>query len=162
MDNHLLSNFKKLLKWLVTWALKIVIYIFTAYISITGVISGSADATAIKATKIALSGVVPVVGSIIADTSETLLVSAAAVKNSVGIYGLLAVLAVCIGPFLQIGIQALLLKVTAAISALFGSKRIVDLISDFSGIMALLLAMTGTVCLLLMISTVCFMKGIPI
>ncbi|MBO5317086.1 MAG: stage III sporulation protein AE [Oscillospiraceae bacterium] len=162
VDNHLLSNLKKFLKWLITWSLKVVIYVFTAYISITGVISGSADATAIKATKIALSGVVPVVGSIIADTSETLLISASTVKNTVGIYGLLAILAVSIGPFLQIAVQSILLKGTAAVCRMFDSKQAVGLVSDFSDVMALLLAMTGTICLFLLISTVCFMKGVPV
>lgn len=161
LENELLSNLQKFLKWLISWSLKTVLYVFTGYISITGVISGSADATAIKATKIALSGVVPVVGSIIADTSETLLVSAGTIKNTAGIYGLLAILSVCIGPFFQTGIHYLLLKTTSALCEMLGTKRPAKLVKDFSGIMGLLLAMTGTVCLLLLISTVCFMKGVP-
>lgn len=161
LENNLLDSLKKLLKWLISWSLKIVLYVFTGYISITGVISGTADATAVKATKIALSGVVPVVGSIIADASETLLVSAGTIKSAAGIYGLLAILSVSIGPFLRTGIHFLLLKATTAICGIFGTKRSVGLIKDFSEIMGLLLAMTGTVCLMLMIGTVCFMKGAP-
>lgn len=162
LGNELLNSLQKFLKWLITWSLKLVLYVFTGYISITGVITGSADATAVKATKIALSGVVPVVGSIIADTSETLLISASTVKNTAGIYGLLAILAVSIGPFLQTGIHYLLLKATAAICSMLGVKNTAGLVKDFSGIMGLLLAMTGAVCLLLLISTVCFLKGVPV
>lgn len=155
-----LGKISKFLKWIMTWFLKLTIYIFTGYIGITGVVSGTADAAAVKATKLAMSGFVPVVGSIISDASETVLVSAGIMKNSVGIYGLFAMLCICIGPFLEIGVHYLMLKATAAICNIWGSKKTVDLIGDFSATMGILLAMTGTTCLLLMISIVCFMKGI--
>ena len=75
-------------------------------------------------------------------------------------YGMLAILSIFIGPFLKIGIQYLLLKATAAICGVLGGKRATALIQDFSSVMGFVLAVTGTVCLLLMISTVCFMRGV--
>ena len=155
-----LDKVKSFLKWLITWGLKITLYVFTGYMGITGVISGSADAAAVKAAKLTISGIVPVVGGILSDASETVLVSAGVVKNSVGIYGMLAVMAVWIGPFIKIGAQYMLLKVTCAISETFSSERSCKLIGDFATALGLLLAMTGTVCLLLLISIVCFMKGV--
>lgn len=160
LNSQMLKNLKKFAKWLMTWSLKIVIYVFTGYVSITGIVSGTADASAVKAAKLAISGVVPVVGSIISDASETVLVGAGVMKNSVGIYGLFVIIAMCIGPFLQIGIQYLLLKITVAISSVFGSKSSLGTMTDISGAMGFVLAMIGTVSLLLMISVVCFMKGI--
>lgn len=154
-----LGKLKDFVKWLMTWSLKTVLYVFTGYIGITGVISGTTDAVAVKATKLTISGMVPVVGSILSDASETVLVSAGVVKNAAGIYGVLAILAVWIGPFVQIGVQYLLLKLTASVCDVFGSKQVVKLVHDFSRGMGLLLAMTSTVCMLLLISTVCFMKG---
>ena len=148
------------MKWTMTWALKWVLYIFTGYIGITGVISGTVDASAIKAAKIGISGMVPVVGSILADASETILVSAGLMKNAAGIYGIFALLAMCVGPFLQIGAQYLLLKLTALVCDIFGYKPAGELIKDFSTGMGFVLAMTGTVCILLLISLTCFMKGI--
>ena len=65
-----------------------------------------------------------------------------------------------IGPFLQIGVQYLMLKLTAAISEVIGCKPIVGIIKDFSLAMGIILAMIGTVSLLFLISTVCFMKGV--
>ena len=156
----LLKKIRDFVKWAMTWCLKIVLYVFTGYISITGVVSGTADAATIKAAKLAISSAVPVVGSILSDASETILVSAGVLKSAVGVYGLLAILAVWIGPFFQIGIQYLLLKITSAVCGVIGTKDSASLIEDFSGAMGMLLAMTGTVCLLLLISTVCFMKGV--
>lgn len=158
--NPLLENISQFVKWVMTWGLKIVLYLFTGYIGITGVVSGTTDAAAVKAAKLAISGTVPVVGSILSDASETILVSAGIMKNAAGIYGLLAILAVLIGPFLRIGIQYLMLKFTTGISSVFSTKETEGLIKKFADVMGLLLGMTGTVSLLLLISTVCFMKGI--
>ena len=160
LSQEIIQNLRNCVKWLITWSLKTALYVFTGYISITGVISGTADAAAIKAAKLTISGAVPVVGSILSDASETILVSAGVMKSAAGVYGLLAMAAMWIGPFLQIGVQYLMLKLTAAVCSVIGSKQTVQLIQDFSGAMGMILAMIGTVSLLLLISTVCFMKGV--
>ena len=102
---------------------------------------------------------VPVVGSIMADASETILVSAGLVKSAVGIYGLLAILATALTPSLTVAIRYLLLKATASAARVLGGKEDAGLIGDFGAAMGLLLAMTASESLLLLISTVCFMKG---
>lgn len=155
-----LKNLREFTKWLATWSLKIILYIFTGYMGITGVVSGTADAAAVKAAKLTISGVVPVVGNILSDASEAILVSAGLMKSAAGVYGMVAIIAIFIGPFLKIGAQYLLLKLTAGIVSIFGTKESVDLVKDFAGAMGLILAMTGTVCLLFLISIVCFMKGV--
>ena len=160
MGEDLLKQMRNVAKGLISWCLKILLTVFTTYIAITGVVSGTTDAAALKATKVTISSVVPVVGGILSDASEAVLVSAGLMKNAAGIYGILAVLAVFLSPFLKIGVQYLILKLTAALCALFGAKRLTELIVDFSTAMGLLLAMTGSECLLLLISTVCFLKGV--
>ena len=160
MEESLLIKIKGLIKWLLTWSLKCSIYLFTAYLGITGVVSGTTDAATLKAAKLTLSGVVPVVGSMISDASEAVLVSAGLMKNTAGVYGLIAIIAIWIGPFVQIGIQYLMLKATVAVCGVFESKGPMRLMNDFSSVMGFLLAMTGTSCLLLLISTVCFMRGV--
>lgn len=154
-----LKKIRDFVKWFVTWCLKTILYIFTGYMSITGVITGTADAAAVKAAKLTISGVVPVVGGILSDASEAVIISAGVVKNAVGIYGLLAVAAIWISPFLQIGLQFLLLKLTAVLCGVFGVKEASDLIEDFSTAMGLLVAMTGAISFLTLISSICFMKG---
>lgn len=154
-----LKSLRDSVKWLCTWSLKTILYVFTGYMSITGVVSGTTDAAALKATKLTISGMVPVIGGILSDASEAVIVSAGLVKNSVGIYGLIAVIAIWIGPFLSIGVQYLILKLTAGICTVFDVKPLNELIGGFTAAMGLLLAMVGTACVLLLISTVCFMKG---
>lgn len=160
VGDDLLKKLRDFLKWLMTWTLKTVLYIFTGYMGITGVVSGTTDAAALKAAKLTISGVVPVVGGILSDASEAVLVSAGVVKNAAGIYGIFAILALIAEPFLRIGVHYLILKLTTAVCGIFGSKRITELVGDFTSVMGLLLAMTGTVCLMILISTVCFLRGV--
>lgn len=161
-ENSLLNKTKDFIKWLVTWCLKILLYVFTGYMGITGVITGSVDAAAMKAAKITISGVVPVVGGIISDASEAILVSAGVLKNTAGVYGILALICILIGPFIRIGVQYLALKLSGAFCQAFASGPSSKLLQDFTTAMGLVLAMTGTVCLLQLISTVCFMRGVGV
>lgn len=160
LGDDVFKKMRDFIKWFISWCLKMTLTVFTTYISITGVVSGTTDAVALKAAKVTISSVVPVVGGILSDASEAVLVSAGLMKNAAGIYGILAVLAICIVPFLRIGVHYLVLKVTAAICSLFGARRMTDLVEDISSAMGLLLAMTGSVCMLLLISTICFLKGV--
>lgn len=156
----LLKKTGDLLKGLLGWSLKMLLIIFTTYLSLTRVVSGTTDAAALKATKVGMSSFVPVVGGILSDASEAVLVSAGLMKNAAGIYGILAVLALFLHPFLQIGLHYLILKLTAAICAVFGTSRMTGIIECFSTAMGLLLGMTGAACVMVLISTVCFMKGV--
>lgn len=157
-----LEKIKGFIKWLMTWILKIVLYIFTGYMGITGVVSGTTDAAALKATKLTISGVVPVVGNILSDASEAVLVSAGVMKQAAGVYGLLVLIALWISPFIKIGVQYIMLKLTASVCDIFDDKQPAKLVHDFSGSLAVVVAMSGTVCLLSLISTVCFMKGMSV
>ena len=160
LGNSMLGKLQDLIKWWTVWCMKTILYLYTGYMGITGVVSGATDAAALKATKLTISGVVPVVGGILSDASEAVLISAGVVKNAAGIYGILAILAICAGPFLRIGIHYLMTKLTAALCGVIGSKGVCALVQDFSAAMGLVLAMTGAECILLLIGLVCFLRGV--
>ena len=140
------------LKKLVTWILTTALLVFTIYLSIVRIISGSADSATVKVAKAAISGVVPVVGGIIADASETVLAGAGMLKNTIGVFGMLAILAACAYPFLQLGVQYLLYKLTAYLASVVGAPGLCKLIDGLGGAFGLILGMTGGCALLLLIS----------
>ena len=158
LSNKLLSELRELVGWVVEKSLRIILYSFTAFLSLSGVISGKADALAVKATKAAISGMVPVVGSILSDASETLLAGASLVKHTAGIFGLLAVLAIAVTPFLKIAVQYLLMKCTAACAGTVGLDAHVSYLKHISTAMGYVLAMTGICTLLLLVSGVCYLQ----
>lgn len=156
----LLKQMADLLKNGMGWVLKILLMVFTTYLSLTRVISGTTDAAALKAAKVTMSSFIPVVGGILSDASEAVLLSAGLMKNAAGIYGILAVLALFVHPFLRLGVHYLILKFTAALCGIFGGKQICSVLDGFSTALGLLLGMTAAQCMMLLISTVCFMKGV--
>lgn len=156
----ILARLRDGLKWLMQWVLKLALYLFTGFLTVTGVVSGNADAAALKAAKLTISGAVPVVGSILSDASEAVLVGVGVLRGSVGVYGLLTLCALFLTPFVKMAAQYLLLKAAAGICASFQKEGAGALVQDFSGAMGLVLAATATQTVLLVISTVCLMKGV--
>ena len=144
----------------ISWCLKTILTAYTTYISICGIVSGKADAAALKATKVTFSSFVPILGGILSDASEAVLLSAELLKSTAGIYGIFVFLSIFIGPFVKIAGHYLVLKATAFLCTLAGPERISCLIDRFTGAMGILLAMTGAFCLMILLSTICFLKGI--
>ena len=140
------------IKKVVTWILTITLAAFTVYLSLVRVISGTADAAAVKVTKAAISSAVPVVGGIISDASETVLAGAGMLRGTIGVFGTLAVLAGCAYPFLQLGIQYLLYKLTAFLAGAVGAPDLCKLIDGLGGAFGLILGMTGSCAVLLLVS----------
>lgn len=154
LGNDTLGRIASLIKWVTTTAMKVIVVAFVAFIGLTGVINGSADSATIKAAKLALSSVIPVVGSLIADASETVVVSAGIIKNSVGVFGVLCVLAITLVPFLEIGVQYLIYKAVAAAAGAIGGGPEVKLLDNISGAMSMILAMAATCAFVITIACV--------
>ena len=159
LNEGLLKKMKDFLKWIMGWILKAVLSLFTGYLTITGAVSGTADAAAVRTAKVLISSAVPVVGSILSDASETVLVSAATLGNAAGVYGMITVLALFSGPFAKIGLHYVFLKLSGAFCSVFDSGPGVKLMEDFAAAMGLILAMISTQTVLVLISTMCLMKG---
>ena len=160
VGEELLGKLRDLFRWCMEWALKLTLYLFTGYMTVTSVISGTADAAAGKAAKLAISGAVPVVGGILSDAADAVLLSASVLGGGAGVWGMLTVIAIFCAPAIGIGARYLLLKLTGAAASSLGSGRCAALIGDFAAAMGLLLALVSTQAVLLLISVVCFFRGV--
>jgi len=155
LGNEGLKSLGRLLKWGIATALSLVLLAFLAYLNFSGVISGSADAATVKAVKFTISNLVPVVGGVISDTAETLLAGASILRNTAGVFGMLVILGICMGPFLNLGMHYLAYKVTAALAAtVAGDGRVTGLIETIGSAFGLILAMTGSCGVLLAVAMI--------
>lgn len=154
IGNEGLKRIASTLKWVVTSILTVVLLAFVGYLTVSGVIAGTTDAITVKAAKFTVSSVVPVVGGILSDAAETVLAGAGILKNSVGVFGMLVILGMCVVPFLQLGVHYLTYKVTAALSSTVADSRVAGLIDGIGGAFGLVLGMTGACALLLLVSMV--------
>ena len=149
-----LAGASSLLKWLTRTIMSVAMLLFVAYLSLTGVISAATDAVTTKALKTTIQTVLPVVGSIIADASETVLAGASILRNAVGIFGLLAVVATCLLPFLRLGAHYLLYKAAAGLSGAIADSRITKLVNAVSTAFGMMLGLVGASALMLFISII--------
>ncbi len=140
------------IKKVVTWALTAALVLFTGYLTISGAAATSADALTLQVTRTVISTAVPVVGGIISQASGSVLSGAGLLKNSIGIFGMLAVLATCLTPFLRLAVQYLLYKITAFLAGTAGNGTLVELIDALGSAFGLMLGMVGSCALLLLIS----------
>lgn len=153
-----LSGLRQLTGWCVRTVLKGMMYIFTAYLSLTGLLSGSSDEAAVEAAKSTLSAAIPVVGAIVSDASEAVLQSARLLRATAGTFGILAVLAMALVPFAKIGVCFLTMKLTTAVAELTAEKQHAGLLASLTEAMGILLGIVGCTALMLVFSTCCFMK----
>ena len=138
----------------VTWALTATMVVFTGFLTLTGAATGAADAMTVQMTRSAIATAVPVVGSIISEATGTVLAGAGVLKNAVGIFGMLAVLAICLTPFLNMAVQYLLYKLAAFLAGTVTEEPLAELIDALGSAFGLMLGMTGSCALALLISII--------
>ena len=144
MGNDMLSRMAAFLKWLIVSSLKLLLTLFFSYITISGTVSHGLDASAVKATKFALSGSVPVVGNILSGAADIVLSGAVVLKNTLGVFGMLCVAAICLIPFLRVGISYLVFKAGAALLSPICPPQLAKLLDGITGSVGLTLGMLGS------------------
>lgn len=152
--NEMLHGVAAGIKGAASGVLKLILTLFTAYLTVAGGVSGSVDRVALKTAKFAVSGAVPVVGGVISDATETLLSGASLLKNSVGIFGMLCVTAICLIPFLRAGASYLCYKAGAAVLSPLCSGSLRQMLAGVGTGFGLLLGMLSTCCLILYLELV--------
>ena len=148
------------LKWVCTAALTLLVLAFTTYLALTGIVTGKTDEFAAKAAKSVLSTALPVVGGTLSSAAEALLAGAGMVRNAVGIFGLLAAAAICMGPFLAIGVKYLVYKGVSALAEAICDKRMAELIGALGSAFGILLGLVGAGGAILFLSLVSSMKAV--
>ena len=139
------------LQWLISGALKIIVTAFIAYISVSGFIASTGDVAGVK-TVSALSGTIPIVGSALSKATGVVLSGAKIIKNSIGVYGILSVLSICISPVLVLGVNYLCFKAASAIVSPVCNSKTSELVGRIGTSYGTMLAICASCAFLLFIS----------
>lgn len=126
--------------------------LFTLFLTLSGVLSGSADKTAVRLAKSAVSTAIPVVGGILSEASEAVLAGAGTARAVCGAMGIFAVLFVCLTPIVQLSVQYLLYKAAAILAASAGVSTLDKYIEELGNVFGTVFGMTGASALLLLVS----------
>lgn len=160
LDSPALEGASKLISRFTALATGLVMTGFTAWLSLSGAVTGAADAAAAKAAKTAISTALPVVGGMISDAASTVVAGAGLLRNAAGALGLIAAACVCLAPFLSAALRYLLYKAAAALCSAFADKRLAGLISELGGVFGMVLGIVGAAALMLFISIISVTKAV--
>lgn len=154
LPNGALGGPVKLLGWGCNTLLTAMTTVFTLGLTLSGAIAGHADKLAGSLAKTALSAALPVVGSILSDAADAYLAGAQLLRGAVGIFGLGAVLCVCLGPVLRLGLHYLLFKAAAFLAEPFAEGRLSSLMGNIAGAYGMALGLLGSAGAMLFVSIV--------
>ncbi len=144
----------KLMRWGCTTLLAGLTTVFTLCLTVSGAVAGSAGKLAGSVAKTAISAALPVVGSILSDAADAYLAGAQLVRGAVGVFGLAAVLCVCAGPAVGLGLRYLLFKAAACVCEPFSDGRLAALVGNIASAYGMALGLVGSAGAMLFISVV--------
>lgn len=153
-----LEGAANVLKWIANMMLTVIMVAFVAYISISGVVSSSADMVTSRVAKTVISAAIPVVGSIISDAASSVVAGASVVKSAVGVFGVLVVLATSIVPFLRLGVSFLMYKLASGLSASITSSSLSRLVGDLGSAFGMVMGMVGAGAIMMFFSILSLIK----
>ena len=154
VENELIKKAADVIKFCITEGMKWITFLYLSYSGISSAISAAADMSAIKAAKMAISGAIPIIGSIVSDSAGVVLSGAAIIKNSIGIIGIVSIIAICAAPFMRVGLLYLSYKLSAALSSAVAPRRVSGLADGIGTAFGMWTGLVGTVAVLLFISIV--------
>lgn len=134
------KKFSEFFGSLYKWIIGIVVTIFTAFVSIQGLMAGSVDGVSIKTAKYTIKSGVPIVGGLLADGMGLVTISSSLIKNAIGTAGLILMFATIIAPIVKIIVFSLMLKLTSAILEPISNAAAGGLVGDLSKNVSLILA----------------------
>lgn len=155
-----LSGAVRLLKWACGFVMGALVTAFTLYLSLSGVVAASTDELATKAAKTAISAALPVVGGIVADAAGSVVAGAGVIRGAVGVFGLVAVLALCLTPFLKLGVRYVLLKACSALAAPVCTGAMARLIDAVGTACGMILGLVGSQALMLYIAVISMIRTV--
>lgn len=123
------------------WIIGIVVTIFTAFLSVQGLMAGSIDGISIKAAKYTIKGSVPIIGGFLSDGMGLIMMSSSLIKNAVGVSGLLLMLCTIILPVIKIIVFTFMVKITSAILEPIADARMSNFVNTISKSISMTLAL---------------------
>ena len=151
-DNPILSAVKRAVRWCAVTVMTGLTLAFSAFIGITGIVTGSVDAVAVKTARTVISGTLPVVGGIVSDAASAVLSSASVIRNTAGAVGMIAVCAVCVGPFAALLVKSLIMKAGSAVCEAVPGLSLSAFLSDVGAAVNMLMGLLGCTTVMLFVS----------
>ncbi|WP_434565452.1 stage III sporulation protein AE [Thermoanaerobacterium thermosaccharolyticum] len=151
-DKFTLDKLADFFKTICTAAISILLSIFIGVITIQGITSSIADGAISRTTKYAVGTFLPVVGSILSDSIDTIMSASLLIKGAISTFGLISIIFIAIIPIIKIFSVMLIYKFSAAVIEPIADKKIVDFICDLTTSIAYVFAALVSVTVMMFLS----------
>lgn len=118
------EKLSKFMKKTVMYVLEFVMIIFLGLLSLEGSLASNVDGVTAKVAKTAVSNVVPVVGKLISDATDSVIGAVSITKNAVGIIGVITIGVIAIGPILKAFVFMTFFNLSSAVCDTIADERI--------------------------------------
>lgn len=159
-DNAGLNGAAKVIKWIVVSSMTAMVLSLTIYLTVSGTVLGTADDAAAKVAKTAISTALPIVGSIISDASGAVVGGINTLKNIIGIFGLVVVLAVCAVPFIKLAVNSVVFKIISAVTESISDGKIAKAVNAVGTAYAMILGLCGSAAIILFVSVISVLRTV--
>ena len=119
-----LSRLSSLLRQVVIGGLGLLMSVFLGIISIQGITTAVADGVSLRTAKYLTGTFVPVVGGALADSMELAAGCSLLLKNTLGTFGALVILFICLVPMIKIYVISLIYRLASALAQPLGNERL--------------------------------------
>ena len=152
-DEMNVKNLAKTIKNGVVKVLSVSGAIFTAVLTVKGILSNIADTVTSKGAKVLVSSLIPVVGGSVSDAYGTIINSLLLLKSSVGVFGIIAIAAINLPIIIQLSLWSVSLSISSVIGNMFGLNSIADYFKEVSDVIRTFNVIIIFCCVLFIIST---------
>lgn len=134
------------------WLLGISLTVFVGMLSLRGVLSACADSVTGRALRFSVSGFIPIVGGSLAEALYTVRGCLAALKGSIGGFGILATVLIVLPTLIECIVWNLLLLLTKTTAQLFSLSEVAAVSESAARIIKALIAVLASSSVLMIVS----------
>ncbi len=134
-----LSNISKTIRNAALWMITGLLTLFSAAVAVCGMSAPSVNGVVMRGVKFVARGAIPVLGGLLSDSAEAVMMGGVMLKNVLGTAGVCAVIVMMLYPLLKMGAVILVYKITAAFITPFCDRRISSVMEEVSGTLSCLI-----------------------
>lgn len=145
MVNNLLIDIN--ISYLISFIKQAIIFVmgmfatlFTIIMSTQSIMFSSLDSFLLKTTKFTISSLVPIMGSLISDSADTVIGFVKVIKGAVGVFGVFILLSIVLVPLLNVLCFGLMLKFSSILCEPIVEQRVSKTLNEASSFVMLLFA----------------------
>jgi stage III sporulation protein AE len=142
----------KLLRQGVITLLGIFFIVFSGFMVVRGAIAPVADGISLRTAKYLTKTLIPIAGTMFADTLEVVVGGSLLIKNAVGVFGLVMIMLMVATPILKVWAMLVVYKIVGALLEPMCDNRIVQVLGTMESSLTLVLIALATVALMLFLA----------